>query len=107
MARRQDWSPRGAHWPRGPLAKALADLARTHVGDGGSPNAFFVSLASRVVMVSFDFLPAYQTWKAWSVPLEEVTALEDRQNGLLASVEPDEETGRLRRMDLTNEFGFR
>lgn len=105
MPRRQDWSPK--FYLRGPLVAALDQLARDYVGDGGSPNAFFVSVKGRVLMVSFDFLPAYQTWKAWSSPIEEETTLEDRQHGVLASVEPDEGTGRLRRFDMTTEFGFR
>ena len=69
--------------------KALDALATELVGDGKSPNLYFVSLAGTVIMVSRDGNAAHRFWKSLGRNVE--TALEDRCVGLLASTEPIEE----------------
>ena len=71
---------------------ALEDMARTMVGDGGSPNLFFVTDRGVVVSVSRSFDVAYAHWQDLE-SLKGECALEDRQTGVLASRSPDEERG--------------
>ncbi len=84
----KDWSPlRGR-------ARELQVLATELVGDDKRPNIFFVSVEGRIVVISLDFEVAYEAWVRFSDVEEKVeTALEDRQTGVIASVEPDEERG--------------
>lgn len=72
--------------------EALETLARDMVGDGGSPNVFFVTDGPNVVMVTTDEEKARAAWRelADRFPMREC-ALEDRQTGVLASLEPQEE----------------
>ena len=91
MAGRKDWDPRGA-WPR--RIQALEELPRNMVGDGGTPNLYFVTVKGNVLLISQDFEIAYRAWREFSFPAKMETGLEDRQVGVLASVEPDEATGR-------------
>jgi len=58
------------------------------VGDGGSPNVFFVTRQGDVLLISLDFDAAYSFWKSISRNMEYETGLEDRQYGTLAAVEP-------------------
>ncbi len=98
MAGRKDWDPR-----KGVRAvEALEALARDMVGDGKSPNLFFVTVEGKVILISQDFEPAYKTWRYYSFPIRTETGIEDRQYGVMAAVEPDEdESGRLvRRFDM-------
>lgn len=97
----QDWSPsrRGS----GPRLKILNDLPVEMVGDGGSPNVFFVSLEGNVLLVSLDFNVAYHFWRLISSKKDRETSLEDRQHGTMASVEPLEEgSDKLIRIDHTD-----
>lgn len=97
----QDWSPsrRGS----GPRLKILNDLPVNMVGDGESPNVFFVSLEGNVVLISLDFDVSYLFWKHISNKLAHETSLEDRQHGTLASVEPIEDgSDKLVRIDNTD-----
>ncbi len=71
----------------------LEELARTMVGDGEKPNVFFVSESGEIRLVTTDFDLAYQCWRNISESLERETALEDRLNGTLASVQPEYESG--------------
>lgn len=96
----QDWSPsrRGS----GPRLKILNDLPVNMVGDGGSPNVFFVSLEGNVLLISLDFNVSYHFWRLISSKRDKDTTLEDRQHGVLASVEPEEEgSDKLIRIDDT------
>lgn len=70
----------------------LDALASDMVGDGGSPNVFFVTDGGHVVTVTTDRSAAWAQWRrlADRLPLREC-ALEDRQTGVLASVEPAED----------------
>jgi len=69
------------------------------VGDSGTPNVFFVSADGHVMMITLDVVAAYRYWEALSIGNRRPTALEDRQTGVLASVDIDEERepGRLYR----------
>lgn len=81
---------------------ALEKLASAVIGDGKAPNLFFVSLEGNVILISRDFEIAYQVWKNISDQRVRETSLEDRQTGVLASVEPEEEGSKtLRRIDDT------
>jgi len=86
--------------------KALENLATDIVGDGKSPNVFFVSTQGVIFMVTTDFEMAYAAWQEVSDPPHVETALEDRQTGVIASVGPDEENGdRLTVQDDSGRFG--
>lgn len=81
--------------------EALETLAREMVGDGGTPNAFFVTDGGNVTMVTTNEEEARRAWECLAdrLPLQE-SALEDRQTGVLASVEPeDDDSPRLVRCD--------
>jgi hypothetical protein len=64
-------------------------IARKVVGDGKSPNLFFVSQEGVILTVTRDFELAYQQWRA--LPRNVETALEDRKNGVIADTGPVEE----------------
>ena len=68
------------------LAK-LEALASELVGDGKTPNLFFVSrVGVGVLMVTRDGEAAHGFWQ--SLPRNVETSLEDRRNGTLAAIEP-------------------
>jgi hypothetical protein len=69
---------------------ALEDMARDMVGDGKSPNLFFVTDRGAVVSVNRDFDVAYSQWQDLERAGAEC-ALEDRKTGTIASRTPDEE----------------
>jgi hypothetical protein len=64
--------------------KQLDMAARDLVGDGKSPNLFFVSVDGKVRTITSEFDIAYDLWR--SLRGSEAT-LEDRKHGVLASVE--------------------
>lgn len=72
--------------------EAMEELARTMVGDGKKPNLYFVTRGGTVVNVSRYKRQSYNMWRnlAEQFPNEE-SALEDRQTGVIASREPEEE----------------
>ena len=76
--------------------KQLEELASNLIGDGKSPNLFFVTHQGNVILISRDFDIAYKEWKSVtsSSPCTEETSLEDRKTGVLASREPEEEGSR-------------
>lgn len=72
--------------------RQLEVLASQMVGDGKKPNLFFVSTEKNgIVFISRYFPSAYEMWKQVSIGNCQETTLEDRQNGVLCSVEPEEE----------------
>jgi hypothetical protein len=85
----------------------LEQLATELVGDGKSPNLYFVTWNDRVQTVTLDRRLAYQQWCVLATRAE-VCALEDREAGVLCSVEVGED-GRLVRTDdyarLTGDVG--
>ena len=87
----------------------LEAVARKMVGDDGSPNVFFVSLDGNIIMIALDFHAAYMKWKEISNQRTTETALEDRQTGVLASIEPesDEPGAKLIRYDDTGDMDAR
>ena len=100
----KDWSPL-----RGP-AKELQVLATELVGDGKRPNIFFVSIEGRTVVISLDFDVAYDAWAMFSDVGGGVenTTLEDRQAGVIASIEPLEDgSGESVLVDNSETFGYR
>lgn len=97
---------------RDPRVEQLEQLASSMVGDEGKPNVFFVSVKGMIQIISIDFTVAYRAWRTYSEAMDVTTALEDRQHGVLASVQSDvdeneNETGRLIRWDDTRGFGLR
>lgn len=67
----------------------LDQLAQEYVGDGKSPNLYFVALESSVVTVTTDRRTAYQHWRALvQAHPRQCSSLEDREHGVLASLEP-------------------
>lgn len=87
--------------------KALQALATMFVGDGCSPNLYFVIDQGIVVAITRRYDEALVAWRrlADRFPLVE-SALEDRKSGEIASVRPDEERGgKLVRWDPPNRGG--
>lgn len=85
--------------------KKLQQLATEMVGDGGKPNLYFVSEDGVICLIARDFELAYDCWKEISIGRNTETALEDRQHGVLASIEPDAEGDkRLVAVDSTHMF---
>ncbi len=73
--------------------KPLNALATDMVGDGKSPNMYFVCDAQGdCIMVTRNAKAAYREWKrlASARPLSECT-LEDRKTGTVCSVEPSDD----------------
>lgn len=70
----------------------LEALASSTIGDGKSPDLFFVTDQGVCVTVTRSFETAYEQWKALSrrYPRTEC-ALENRTVGVLASMEPESE----------------
>lgn len=84
----------------------LDDLARRLVGDGRTPDLFFVTDDGHVVAVYSQFLRAYGHWRdlAARTPRREC-ALENRTYGVIASVDPRSETdARLIVIDASRDF---
>lgn len=74
------------------MESELDKLATKLVGDGLSPNLYFVSDGSAVKLVTTDKFAAASAWRklARRRPLRE-SALEDRHNGVLADVSPEDD----------------
>lgn len=72
--------------------KALEEFTSHTVGDGKSPNLYFVTDQGTVISITRSFERGYSEWRelANRFPRREC-ALEDRQNGCLCSVEPVED----------------
>jgi len=62
------------------------DMAREMVGDGGSPNVFFVSDEHGIFLITTDFDTAHEVWTR--LPTTRESSLEDRKTGTIASTEP-------------------
>jgi len=70
--------------------RQLEELASEVIGDGGSPNLYFVTEAGRgVILVSRDFDVAYDHWRHMPRSIE--TSLEDRKIGTICSTQPVED----------------
>ena len=63
------------------------------IGDGKSPNLFFVTENGVTVTITRNYAAAYFEWRnlAWNYPRIEC-ALEDRKFGVIASQEPESDT---------------
>ena len=69
--------------------KELEHLARDMVGDGKTPNLYFVSNQGVIVTVTRDFEKAFNEWHSMSIQFPKFEcALEDRLWGTICSVEP-------------------
>ena len=66
------------------LEKMASDL----IGDGKSPNLFFVTQGGNVILVTQRKDFAVSAWEAIAT-LREESAVEDRKTGVLYSVEPE------------------
>lgn len=91
----------------------LDELAVNLVGDGNSPNLFFISRnnedgqTATVITVTHDYNVAYSAWKMLATRCPSLCpTLEDREHGTIASIDRDEETGRLVEHNDCNAFGF-
>lgn len=73
----------------------LEALAREMVGDGGTPNLFFVSISGVIVLISRDGSTAHEYWRALVQSSCRFMScmLEDRKNGVLCSREPADDNG--------------
>jgi hypothetical protein len=71
----------------------LEKLAREMVGDGKSPDLFFVSREGVIITITRDFPRAHQEWQnlLWQ---NCVCQIENRRYGVICQKDKDEETGR-------------
>lgn len=69
----------------------LESLARVMVGDGKSPNVYFVGVEGNLLMITLDVVSAYRFWQSLAHGQRVETSLEDRKIGVIASVEPEED----------------
>lgn len=69
------------------MSKELNALASEMVGDGKSPNVFFVTEKGNVKLIAIEFQKAYTYWRhlASGYPKRVECALEDRKTGIIAS----------------------
>jgi hypothetical protein len=67
------------------------------VGDGQSPNVFFVTIGNNTFLMSSNFNEAYTVWL--SLPIDLDTTLEDRQYGVICSNETGEDYKGFRKYD--------
>ena len=97
---------RGLFSTRSKRIEPLEKVAQKLVGDGKSPNVFFVALDGNIILIALDFIVAYDKWKEISNQKTTETSLEDRQHGVLASIEPesDERGAPLIRWDDTGDM---
>lgn len=72
--------------------ECLEQLARELIGDGKTPDLFFVTDGGNVVTITADYRVARIHWERLRAryPLQEC-ALENRTYGVIASVEPEED----------------
>ena len=73
-----------------PQVHQLNELARSMVGDGQSPEVFFVSVLGNVVMATTDPHAAYSCWRGY--PNAE-TSLESRKFGVICDCTYNKEEG--------------
>lgn len=87
--------------------EALEAIARDMVGDGQTPDVFFVSDEGRIVAIETDAQRAYDRWRELAArsPRKE-SALENRTYGVLASVEPKDDSPNARLVVLDDFQGF-
>ena len=74
--------------PRKIMKTLMDELATTTVGDGKSPNIYFVSKDAKVICMTTSYQLARKTWE--DLPTNVETAMEDRKYGVIASNEPEE-----------------
>lgn len=88
--------------------KELQILATKLVGDGKAPNLFFVTDQGVTTTVTRDFECAYEEWCKLTrrYPILE-SALEDRKWGVIASVEPRDDTNDKQFIIIDNSHSFR
>lgn len=89
--------------------ESLEKLARNMVGDGNSPNLYFVSDCGVCITITRNFSLAYQQWRALADRIPRIeSALEDRKNGTIADVSPesDDSGAKLIFTDSSRQFGF-
>jgi hypothetical protein len=67
----------------------LEGLASQVIGDGQTPNLYFVTVQGNVVLVTREFDQAYDYWRY--LPRNVETSLEDRLIGCICTTEPIED----------------
>lgn len=85
----------------------LEELASEMIGDGGSPDVFFVSLKGNIVLITIEFEEAYQKWREsrWGrLGCHQESTLESRQYGVICFVEPEEDSQKLVVHDDSEEY---
>lgn len=71
--------------------KEFESMATNLIGDGKTPDLFFVSEQGVIITISRSFDTAYNEWKG--LPRNIETALENRSYGVICSTSPDDENG--------------
>ena len=81
----------------------LEQLARDLIGDGKTPNIFFVTFSANVILITTDKFIAYEVWKKLPKSIE--SSLEDRRHGCICTTEPlEDDTRRLTTIDDFHNF---
>lgn len=68
----------------------LEELASKMIGDGKTPDVFFVSEQGKINLVTTDFELAYYRWQVLSRGCRMECALENRTYGTICAVEPED-----------------
>jgi hypothetical protein len=84
----------------------LEKLASEMIGDGKSPNVYFVTVSGNVIAITINLSTAHQIWESVSNQRSHETTLEDRQTGVIASVEPESDRPGAR-LVMIDEYGYR
>ena len=85
----------------------LNKLASEMIGDGKTPNLFFVSYEGNIITVSISFHYAYEHWKTLANMKDKECSLEDRKHGTIASIEQSEDNPhKLIKIDESFSFGL-
>lgn len=82
----------------------LEALASDMIGDGQTPDVFFVTREGNVILVTTDFDLAYDQWR--QLPRTRESSLENRTWGCICTVEPKSDTSK-RLIVIDDSAGFR
>lgn len=74
-----------------PTVQELQALPVDMVGDGKTPDVFFVSQQGIIVLITTEYELAHSYWAAISRNRDVETALENRTFGVIASVGPEDD----------------
>lgn len=82
----------------------LEALASDMIGDGQTPDVFFVTRKGNVILVTTEFDVAYERWE--QLPRNQESSLENRTWGCICTVEPESDDSK-RLIVVDDSYSFR